>query len=84
MEIRMNSVKSQYHARAFLSLGTVILSILISACNDSGLNQRPKDDGKALVQAKNEWNSRCINCHFVPDNDLRTDRVWVGMIRETA
>lgn len=41
-------------------------------------------DDKPVTEGKREFTSRCASCHFVPDAGLRSDRVWLGLIKTTA
>lgn len=37
-----------------------------------------------VEEAGRLFQARCVNCHTLPDRDLRADRAWIGQVHRTA
>jgi cytochrome c2 len=53
------------------------LTLLAAALSLAAVAHADEDAGRL-------FEGRCVNCHTLPDRDLRADRAWIGQVADTA
>lgn len=53
-----------------------------AALGHARMGERDQDD--LIRTGKKVYANRCASCHIVPDLSLKSDQVWLEMVRTTA
>jgi hypothetical protein len=53
------------------------LTLLAAALGLAAVAEAEEDAGHL-------FGARCVNCHTLPDRELRADRAWIGQVADTA
>lgn len=59
-------------------------AILSTVAVPTGTGARQDSDSTAMEGAARLFKQRCAGCHVAPDVRFKTDKAWLGQIKQTA